>query len=72
MSHFIIHRGLIISIMQAIFCIMFNNVSVPLFNGMLMLGYSTLYTNLPCLALIADVDLDYETCLQYPVIYKNS
>ena len=72
MAHFVIHRGLIISIMQAIFTLVFYMVDLPLFNGLLMFGYSTVYTMLPVLALICDVDLEYETCLQYPLIYKNS
>jgi phospholipid-translocating ATPase len=50
MAQFVIHRGLIISIMQTFFSLMFYFLTIPLFNGMLMLGYSTIYTTLPVFA----------------------
>lgn len=57
LSQFIIHRGIIISIMQAIFCAIFFFVAIPIFNGMLMLGYSTVFTLLPVFSLIFDEDI---------------
>ena len=50
MAQFVMHRGLIISIMQVLFSIMYYYVAIPLFNGFLMLGYSTVYTTLPVFA----------------------
>lgn len=38
LSQFVIHRGLIISIMQAIFCTVFYFSSIPLYQGFLMVG----------------------------------
>lgn len=39
LSQFVIHRGLIISIMQAIFCTVFYFSSIPLYQGTLMVGW---------------------------------
>lgn len=71
MSQFVIHRGLIISIMQVYFTILFGYLQIPLFNGYLMLGYTTVYTMLPVFALIFDEDVDRKTALTFPILYKN-
>lgn len=55
LSQFVIHRGLIISVMQAIFTGIFYFVAIPLYNGMLMMGYSTLYTMLPVFSLVINL-----------------
>ena len=52
MAQFVIHRGLIISIMQIYFSIIYYWVAIPLFNGFLILGYSTLFTMLPVFSLV--------------------
>lgn len=52
LANFVIHRGLIISIIQAIFCVVFYGLSIPIFNGMLLLGYSTVYTMFPVFSLV--------------------
>lgn len=41
LSQFVIHRGLIISTMQAIFCAVFYFSSVQLYQGFLVVGYET-------------------------------
>ena len=57
LSQFIIHRGLIITIMQAIFTIQFFFVALPIYNGILLLGYSTIFTMLPVFSLVLDEDI---------------
>lgn len=52
LSQFIIHRGLIISFIQAIFICLFYYVAIPIYNGFLMLGYTTVYTNFPVFSLV--------------------
>ena len=52
LSHFIIHRGTIISMIQMFFTIIFHFVAIPVYNGVLMLGFSTFYTHLPILCLV--------------------
>ena len=52
LSQFVIHRGLIISFIQVIFIALFYFVAIPIYNGMLMLGYTTLYTTFPVFSLV--------------------
>ena len=47
LSQFVVHRGLIISVMQAVFSSVFYLSSVPLYQGFLMVGYATVYTMFP-------------------------
>lgn len=51
------------------FSIIFYNVAIPIYNGMLMLGYATLYTSLPVFSLILDEDLSRNKTLMYPNLY---
>lgn len=71
LSQFVIHRGLIISIIQAIFSITFYFVAIPIYNGMLILGYATLYTSLPVFSLVFDHDVSVETVMKYPLLYAT-
>lgn len=71
LSQFIIHRGLIISFIQAIFSCTFYFVAISIFNGTLLMGYSTFYTMFPVFCLIFDEDITVETALGYPPLYKT-
>ena len=71
LSQFVFHRGLIISVIQALFTIMFFFVAIPIYNGFLMLGYATIYTALPVFSLVFDVDADVQSVLQFPPLYKT-
>lgn len=57
MAQFVIHRGLIISVIQSVFSLVFYSIAIPIYNGYLMLGYTTVYTMLPVLCLIFDEDV---------------
>ena len=52
MAQFVIHRGLIITIIQALFTSVFYYVAIPIYNGYLMLGYATVYTMFPVFCLV--------------------
>jgi len=52
MSQFVIHRGLIISFIQAIFTLFFYYVAISIYNGMLYVGYTSIYTMFPVFALV--------------------
>jgi phospholipid-translocating ATPase len=65
------HRGLIISTIQTVFSILFYFVTMSIYNGMLNLGYSTIFTNLPIFCLIFDEDVDEKTALEYPPLYET-
>lgn len=71
LSQFVIHRGLIISIIQVIFSIMFYFVSIPVYNGYLMLGYATVFTSAPVFSIIFDEDMSLEKVLKFPILYKS-
>lgn len=71
LSQFVIHRGLIISIIQAIFSIIFFFVSVPIYNGFLMMGYTTIYTSLPVFSIVLDEDVDLKNVMRFPILYRD-
>uniref|UniRef100_A0A1S4JIA1 Phospholipid-transporting ATPase n=1 Tax=Culex quinquefasciatus TaxID=7176 RepID=A0A1S4JIA1_CULQU len=71
LSQFVIHRGLIISTMQAVFSAVFYLSSVALYQGFLMVGYATLYTMFPVFSLVLDQDISSNIALTYPELYKE-
>jgi len=71
LSQFVIHRGLIISIMQAIFSAVFYLSSVALYQGFLMVGYATFYTMFPVFSLVLDQDITSKKAFKYPELYKD-
>ncbi|XP_012286007.1 probable phospholipid-transporting ATPase IIB [Orussus abietinus] len=71
LSQFIIHRGLIISTMQAVFSAVFYLSSVALYQGFLMIGYGTIYTMFPVFSLVLDKDVSGRIALTYPELYKE-
>jgi phospholipid-translocating ATPase len=71
LSQFVIHRGLIITTMQAIFSAIFYFSSVSLYQGFLMVGYATIYTMLPVFSLVLDRDVSGQIAITYPELYKE-
>ncbi|CAN8001328.1 unnamed protein product, partial [Ixodes pacificus] len=71
LSQFVIHRGLIISTMQAVFSSVFYFASVALYQGLLMVGYATVYTMFPVFSLVLDKDVSPKIALTYPELYKE-
>lgn len=68
---FIVHRGLIVSTMQAVFSCVFYFSSLSLYPGFLMVGYGTVYTVLPVFSLVLDKDISSIMALQHPQLYKH-
>ena len=50
---------------------LFYFVSIPIYNGFLMLGYATVYTSLPVFSLVFDEDADVLSIMNYPLLYKT-
>lgn len=71
LSHFVFHRGFVYAIIQALFTIVFYYSAIPIYNGYLMLGYTTAFTSMPVFALIMDTDMEYKTIKQYPMLYQT-
>lgn len=64
LSQFVIHRGLIISSIQIVFSCLFHFVSIPVYSGMLMLGFATIFTMFPVFAMVNS--LIAKTLAYYP------
>ncbi|KAI8065143.1 aminophospholipid-transporting P-type ATPase [Gongronella butleri] len=71
LSQFVIHRGLIISVMQAVFSALFYFAPIALYQGMLLVGYATLYTMAPVFSLVLDQDVNEDIAMLYPELYKD-
>lgn len=71
LSQFVMHRGLIISIIQAIFSSVFYYASISLYQGYLIVGYATVYTMFPVFSLVLDKDVSPQIALTYPELYKE-
>ncbi|KAJ1957298.1 putative aminophospholipid-translocase, partial [Linderina pennispora] len=71
LAQFVIHRGLIISIMQAVFSALFYFAPIALFQGMLLVGYTTVYTMAPVFSLVLDRDVSEDIAMLYPELYAD-
>lgn len=71
LAQFVIHRGLIISVMQAVFSAIFYFAPIALYQGWLMMGYATVYTMAPVFSLVLDQDVNEDIALIYPELYKE-
>ncbi|KIM57827.1 hypothetical protein SCLCIDRAFT_129566 [Scleroderma citrinum Foug A] len=71
LAQFVIHRGLIISVMQAVFSAIFYFAPIALYQGWLMMGYATVYTMAPVFSLVLDQDVNEDLALIYPELYKE-
>ncbi|KAI8884283.1 phospholipid-translocating P-type ATPase [Backusella circina FSU 941] len=71
LSQFVIHRGLIISVMQAVFSALFYFAPIALYQGMLIVGYTTVYTMYPVFSLVLDQDVSEDIAMMYPELYKD-
>ena len=71
LGQFIIHRGLLISVAQAVFSISSLFEPLALVQGWLMVGYATVYTMAPVFSLTLDTDIDEHLTRLYPELYKE-
>lgn len=70
LANFVIHRGLIISVVQFLFSIIYQNNTIQIYNGYLMLGYATVFTSVPIFSLIFVRDVTLRQVMDYPILYK--
>uniref|UniRef100_A0A452VJN6 Phospholipid-transporting ATPase n=1 Tax=Ursus maritimus TaxID=29073 RepID=A0A452VJN6_URSMA len=56
---------------RAVFSSVFYFASVPLYQGFLIIGYSTIYTMFPVFSLVLDKDVKSEVAMLYPELYKD-
>jgi len=57
--------------MQAIFSAVFFFVSISLYQGILLIGYSSFFTMGPVFLLVLDVDVEAKIAMMYPELYKE-
>lgn len=51
--------------------IVFYFVSISIYNSYLLMGYSTCYTTLPVFTIVLDEDVDLESVMNFPPLYKS-
>jgi phospholipid-translocating ATPase len=71
LSQFVIHRGFIIAVMQAVFSSLFYFAPISLYQGLLIIGYATIFTMAPVFSLVFDHDIEPSIALMYPELYKD-
>lgn len=71
LAQFIIHRGLIISVAQAVYSMQSGFEPIALYQGLLLVGYATIYTMMPVFSLVLDRDVDEDVAELYPELYKE-
>lgn len=68
---FVIHRGVVIASMQAVFSAMFYFSPIALFQGLIAVGYTTVYTMAPVFSLVLDKDVSDEVAMTYVELYRD-
>ncbi|CAL9728696.1 phospholipid-transporting ATPase Neo1p [Monosporozyma unispora] len=71
LAQFVMHRGLVIAICQAVFSVCSQFEPIALYQGWLMVGYATCYTMAPVFSLTLDRDIDESLTKTYPELYKD-
>jgi phospholipid-translocating ATPase len=71
LSQFVIHRGIVITIMQVVFSAIFYFSPIPLYQGVLAMGYCTIFTTFPVFSLVLDQDIKENIALLYPELYRE-
>ena len=70
LSQIVIFRGSLVTVMQIIYSLMLGGIQQPIFNGYLMLGYTTLFTFLPVFATVLDQDVSRVKAFQFSNLYQ--
>lgn len=71
LAQFVMHRGLIISIIQTVYCALFFYAAVSVYSAWILVGYATLFTMFPVFSLILDEDVSEAAAETYPELYMD-
>ncbi|KAJ8610211.1 hypothetical protein MRB53_038712 [Persea americana] len=71
LAQFVMHRGLIISVCQAVFSIASDFEPNALYRDWLLVGYATVYTMFPVFSLVLDTDIPPQLAHLYPELYAE-
>ncbi|OIR58744.1 MAG: phospholipid-translocating ATPase [Amphiamblys sp. WSBS2006] len=69
--HGIIYRGILLSTAQLMYITCFYLAPIPLYKGMILVGYVSLYTSVPFLSVLEDYDASLEVVMLYPELYAE-
>jgi phospholipid-translocating ATPase len=71
LSQLVLHRGLVLSLVQLLFSIVWASSAVPLHSGWLLVGYTSVFTMLPLLSIVLDRDVSLKETFLYPELYAE-
>ena len=71
LAQYVMHRGIIIAILQAIYTFLNGMKTFQVFDNFLMVNYTTIYTPLAALSILTDHDTSRTASLTYSELYKE-
>lgn len=71
LSQFIMHRGIVYSVVQTVFSMLFGGSTMSVFNGYLLMGYATFFTVAPVFALVLNEDYSEDAISEFPQLYSE-
>lgn len=71
-TKYVFHRGMIITWIQQLFTMIYFFMNVSIFNGNLMLGYSSVFTFLPVICIMIHEEMPYKNMISYPNNYLDA
>jgi phospholipid-translocating ATPase len=70
LAQFVIHRGIVYAITQAVFSMIFLGSTMSVFNGYLLMLFPTAFTVAPVFALVLNEDQLESTVFEFPELYR--
>uniref|UniRef100_A0A0G4HI61 Uncharacterized protein n=1 Tax=Chromera velia CCMP2878 TaxID=1169474 RepID=A0A0G4HI61_9ALVE len=71
LAQFVMHRGLVLAVIQALFSAVFHFSAISFFQGWMLVGYGTYYTMLPVFSLVLDRDVSETNAFVFPALYAG-
>uniref|UniRef100_A0A914Y6V3 Phospholipid-transporting ATPase n=1 Tax=Panagrolaimus superbus TaxID=310955 RepID=A0A914Y6V3_9BILA len=71
LAQFVMYRGIILSLLQIIFCHLNQFITLAVFDSLLMMAYTSIYTPLAVFAIVTDRDMPEKAALTYSELYKG-
>uniref|UniRef100_A0A7S1TBX7 Phospholipid-transporting ATPase n=1 Tax=Compsopogon caeruleus TaxID=31354 RepID=A0A7S1TBX7_9RHOD len=71
LAQFVMHRGLIISVIQMVFSALFFYAAISQYDSWILVGYATVFTMFPVFSLVLDHDVSESVALTYPELYRD-
>eukprot|EP00917_Polyrhabdina_sp_WS-2016_P000212 GHVP01000407.1.p1 GENE.GHVP01000407.1~~GHVP01000407.1.p1 ORF type:complete len:1022 (-),score=188.44 GHVP01000407.1:2354-5419(-) len=65
----VVYRGMLLAVSQILYTASFYLAPIPLYEGLILVGYVTIYTSFPFISILLDADASEEIVLMYPELY---